>query len=97
MKKGKQKFVIKPFQPGIIWNRDQAVNTWNALKDAINEIHNQNASALSFEELYRKGYNLVLHKHGDLLYNVSECPAEPSPSSFLPRHIVVCNGTHHAI
>ncbi|CAM9921785.1 unnamed protein product, partial [Ectocarpus sp. 12 AP-2014] len=30
--------------------------------------HNKNASSLSFEELYRNAYNLVLHKHGDLLY-----------------------------
>lgn len=35
---------------------------------AIGEIHNKNASLLSFEELYRNAYNLVLHKHGDLLY-----------------------------
>lgn len=35
---------------------------------AIGEIHNKNASSLSFEELYRNAYNLVLHKHGDLLY-----------------------------
>ena len=28
----------------------------------------QNASSLSFEELYRNAYNLVLHKHGELLY-----------------------------
>ena len=24
---------------------------------------------MSFEELYRTGYNMVLHKHGDVLYN----------------------------
>ena len=27
-----------------------------------------NASGLSFEELYRNAYNMVLHKYGDLLY-----------------------------
>jgi cullin 3 len=27
--------------------------TWKILEDAIHEIHNQNASGLSFEELYR--------------------------------------------
>lgn len=38
-------------------------------RTAITEIHNKNASSLSFEELYRNAYNLVLHKHGDLLYS----------------------------
>jgi len=42
---------------------------WNSLGDAIDEIHHRNASSLSFEELYRNAYNLVLHKHGDLLYS----------------------------
>jgi hypothetical protein len=31
----------------------RAEKTWKVLEDAINEIHNQNASGLSFEELYR--------------------------------------------
>lgn len=30
-----------------------ADKTWKVLEDAIQEIHNQNASGLSFEELYR--------------------------------------------
>uniref|UniRef100_A0A6B2KYR3 Cullin family profile domain-containing protein n=1 Tax=Arcella intermedia TaxID=1963864 RepID=A0A6B2KYR3_9EUKA len=44
-------------------------NTWTLLKNAINEIHRKNASGLSFEELYRNAYNMVLHKYGDKLYN----------------------------
>lgn len=49
---------------------DKAVanQTWNALANAIDEIYNRNASQLSFEELYRNAYNLVLHKYGTLLY-----------------------------
>lgn len=43
--------------------------TWEALARAIDEIYNRNASQLSFEELYRNAYNLVLHKHGVLLYD----------------------------
>lgn len=39
------------------------------LSNAIDEIYNQNASALSFEELHRTAYNLVLQKHGDILYD----------------------------
>lgn len=43
--------------------------TWNQLASAIQEIHNHNASKLSFEEIYRYAYNLVVQKHGELLYN----------------------------
>ena len=47
----------------------QAGQIWKSLRKAIDEIHNKNASVLSFEELYRNAYNLVLHKHGELLYD----------------------------
>jgi len=54
-------------------DRTVAIKTWEALANAIDEIYNRNASQLSFEELYRNAYNLVLHKHGTLLYEgVSE-------------------------
>lgn len=54
-------------------DRTVASQTWEALANAIDEIYNRNASQLSFEELYRNAYNLVLHKHGTLLYEgVSE-------------------------
>lgn len=43
--------------------------SWTVLADAIGEIQNKNASQLSFEELYRKSYNLVLRKHGKQLYD----------------------------
>jgi len=39
------------------------------LKKGIIEIQNGNASNLRFEELYRKAYTLVLHKHGRMLYD----------------------------
>ncbi|EGG25040.1 cullin C [Cavenderia fasciculata] len=46
------------------------INTaWKLLEDAIKTIHSKNASSLSFEELYRNAYNVVLHKHGEFLYN----------------------------
>jgi cullin 3 len=48
--------------------RSDAAETWEILSSAIDEIYNRNASQLSFEELYRTGYTLVLHKHGALLY-----------------------------
>ena len=43
-------------------------NIWNLLKDAIQEIQRKNNSGLSFEELYRNAYTMVLHKHGERLY-----------------------------
>lgn len=38
------------------------------LKNAIQEIQKKNNSGLSFEELYRNAYTMVLHKHGEKLY-----------------------------
>lgn len=44
-------------------------NIWTLLKNAIQEIQKKNNSGLSFEELYRNAYTMVLHKHGEKLYN----------------------------
>ena len=41
---------------------------WDLLKNAIQEIQKKNNSGLSFEELYRNAYTMVLHKHGEKLY-----------------------------
>lgn len=49
-------------------DRQDATKVWDILARAIDEIYNRNASQLSFEELYRYAYNLVLHKHGAVLY-----------------------------
>ncbi|XP_030561268.1 cullin-3-A isoform X1 [Drosophila novamexicana] len=42
---------------------------WATLKNAIQEIQKKNNSGLSFEQLYRNAYNMVLHKHGNRLYH----------------------------
>ncbi|CAF0979751.1 unnamed protein product [Adineta ricciae] len=49
---------------------DRYINSiWNtSLKTAIQEIQKKNNSGLSFEELYRNAYTMVLHKHGEKLY-----------------------------
>lgn len=44
-------------------------STWSVLEKAFFEIHTKNASALSFEELYRNAYKIVLKKKGEELYN----------------------------
>jgi cullin 3 len=40
------------------------------LRNAIREIQKKNNSGLSFEELYRNAYTLVLHKQGSKLYTM---------------------------
>lgn len=64
-----EKFVIQPFRHNSQMNEEFAEQTWDTLHRAIHEINKQNASVLSFEELYRNAYNMVLHKFGDKLYN----------------------------
>ena len=52
-------------------SRDNDVDfetNWETLATAIREIHTQNASQLSFENLYRNAYRLVLKKQGDELF-----------------------------
>mmetsp|Transcript_19457 Transcript_19457/g.41916 ORF Transcript_19457/g.41916 Transcript_19457/m.41916 type:complete len:771 (+) Transcript_19457:187-2499(+) len=63
-----KRFTIKPFRMHQPMEHKDAQQTWGVLANAIDEIYNRNASQLSFEELYRNAYNLVLHKHGALLY-----------------------------
>jgi cullin 3 len=41
---------------------------WEMLRNAIQEIQKKNNSGLSFEELYRNAYTMVLNKHGEKLY-----------------------------
>ncbi|SLM36016.1 Winged helix-turn-helix DNA-binding domain [Lasallia pustulata] len=41
---------------------------WAVLASSLREIHTKNASMLSFEELYRNAYQLVLKKRGESLY-----------------------------
>lgn len=53
MSKNKPKITIKPFRHQVQMDPNYAQNTWKLLKGAIHEIHKQNASGLSFEELYR--------------------------------------------
>jgi cullin 3 len=49
----KPKITIKPFRHQVQMDPEYAGKTWKLLKGAIHEIHKQNASGLSFEELYR--------------------------------------------
>ncbi|KAF3145642.1 Cullin-3 [Orbilia oligospora] len=44
-------------------------DAWALLSEALKQIYERDASNLSFEELYRTAYKMVLKKHGDPLYN----------------------------
>ena len=53
-----RKFTIKPFRSYTQMDTTSAQQTFASLASAMDEIHNRNASTLSFEELYRNAYNL---------------------------------------
>nr|XP_017236635.1 PREDICTED: cullin-3A [Daucus carota subsp. sativus] len=65
----KRVFQIEAFKHKVVVDPKYADKTWKILEHAINEIYNHNASGLSFEELYRNAYNMVLHKFGEKLYS----------------------------
>lgn len=60
--------IVMPFPNQVPMEPQYAETTWKLLESAIHEIYKKNASGLSFEELYRNAYNMVLHKYGDMLY-----------------------------
>eukprot|EP00118_Oscarella_pearsei_P022270 m.254637 g.254637 ORF g.254637 m.254637 type:complete len:144 (+) comp40385_c0_seq68:1439-1870(+) len=63
-------------------------DTWNLLKNAIQEIQKKNNSGLSFEELYRNAYNMVLFKQGEQLYDRSKNVVE---QHLLGKRMHSCN------
>ncbi|KYK56817.1 putative cullulin 3 [Drechmeria coniospora] len=42
---------------------------WQMLQEALRDIHNKSCGRLSFEELYRAAYKIVLKKRGEELYD----------------------------
>ncbi|KAK3862343.1 hypothetical protein Pcinc_031792 [Petrolisthes cinctipes] len=66
-KKDHQKMRIRAFP--MTMDERYVENIWQLLKNAIQEIQKKNNSGLSFEELYRNAYTMVLHKHGERLYS----------------------------
>ncbi|XP_010661050.2 cullin-3B isoform X1 [Vitis vinifera] len=65
----KRNFQIGPLKRQIVMDPNYADKTWKILEEGIHEIYNCNISGLSFEELYRNAYNMVLHKFGEKLYS----------------------------
>lgn len=60
--------VLLPVMLQMTMDEGYVNNIWKLLKNAIQEIQRKNNSGLSFEELYRNAYTMVLHKHGEKLY-----------------------------
>ncbi|CAH0389373.1 unnamed protein product [Bemisia tabaci] len=58
----------KHFDNGMSMDEKYVERIWALLKNAIQEIQKKNNSGLSFEELYRNAYTMVLHKFGERLY-----------------------------
>jgi cullin 3 len=64
MDANRKKFVVKPLRNNMGMDQNKAKETWQALRSAIKEIHEHNASLLSFEELYRyNSFDILLHMH----------------------------------
>jgi cullin 3 len=57
-----------PPQNGLNQDEVDFETTWESLKLSFNQIHSKNASKLSYEELYRYAYRIVLKKKGETLY-----------------------------
>lgn len=62
-------FKIEPFRHPLKVDPDYPEKTWALLENAIHEINNDNSSGLSFEELHRNAYNMVVNKYGPRLYS----------------------------
>jgi len=50
------------------YSQEDAKKSWEILEQAITKIYEKKFYDLSYEELYRNGYFLVLHRHGELAY-----------------------------
>ncbi|KAF2807709.1 Cullin-domain-containing protein [Mytilinidion resinicola] len=66
---GRGRSKIRPPRRGIHGGEEiDFEQTWKIIASAFNEIHTKNASKLSYEELYRHAYRIVLKKKGEDLY-----------------------------
>ncbi|KAL2060179.1 hypothetical protein VTL71DRAFT_9574 [Oculimacula yallundae] len=67
---GRGRGKIRPPRRNPLGGRDDNdfESQWDILSSALREIHTKNASQLSFEQIYRASYKIVLKKQGDKLY-----------------------------
>lgn len=68
---------IKPVAKSASLDSLEVDQSLSKIQMAISQIHQRNISALSYEELYRVGYTVVMNKHGARLFaTVSACLRE---------------------
>ncbi|KAA8644389.1 hypothetical protein EYZ11_002792 [Aspergillus tanneri] len=61
---------IRAPRRGLTSNKaDEFESYWNDLSGSLKKIHTKNASTISFEQLYRNSYNIVLMMRGNDLYD----------------------------
>jgi cullin 3 len=63
-----KKIGTKTIKPARRLNLSHDTQSWERLEMAIAQIYSKTVSQLSFEELHRHAYNLVLQKQGQVLY-----------------------------
>ncbi|KAI2640787.1 putative cullulin 3 [Hypomontagnella submonticulosa] len=64
---------------------DEFEQCWEKLREALHDIHTRNAGNLSFEQLYRYSYKIVLKKAGQKLYErVKEFEAQWFTDKVMP-------------
>jgi cullin 3 len=67
---------------------------WGTLRASIRQIHTKEASTLSFEQLYRNAYKIVLKKRGESLYeNVKEFVKDWLLNEIQPRILAVLSSS----
>ena len=64
---------------------EQANTSWNLLDSAIDKIYNREASILSYEELYRNAYYMVIYRYGDMAYSALEKSIEKNFIKYFNR------------
>lgn len=68
-----KKFNVQLRMKSHLMGDEQVIKSINIIKSAIDKIYMEEASSLSFEELYRNSYTLSINKHGRRLYkDISE-------------------------
>ena len=50
------------------FDQERANKTWAVLNEGIDKIYEKQSFTLSYEELYRSAYYLILHRYGDMTY-----------------------------
>ena len=63
----------------------KAIESWELISKAIDKIYEKQSSKLSYEELYRNVYYLVLNKYGEFAYNNLEFSLEKNIKNIYER------------